>query len=108
MPPDSLSQQLSVSYDPSAWVTQHPVITIWLAAFCLWVSISLIIHMWFVHRRASAIKKLLWSFALLIPLFGWLSYCGCFTQLDSINTPCPHEHEPVGSGGGSFDAGGHF
>jgi hypothetical protein len=58
----------------------HPVATIWIAAFCLWVSIAFIIRLWFVHRTTSTLKKLMWSFILLIPLFGWLAYGGCFTR----------------------------
>ncbi|MES2572349.1 MAG: hypothetical protein V4710_20130, partial [Verrucomicrobiota bacterium] len=42
---------------------------------------SLIIRMWFIHRNARFLKKLLWSVALLIPLFGWLFYAGLFQPL---------------------------
>jgi hypothetical protein len=52
------------------WLSHHPVIGISLAGFCLWVSVSLIVRMWLVHRRVSFLKKFLWSFMLLIPLFG--------------------------------------
>ena len=49
-----------------------------IGAFCLWVSVSLIIRMWLVERSASVFKRILWSVMLLIPLFGWLAYGAWF------------------------------
>ena len=87
------SPESSALLDPAAWCVQHPRIAIGIGAFCLWISVSLIIRLWFIHRKEHFAKKLVWSVILLIPLFGWLAYGGCFRTLKSINTPCPREHD---------------
>jgi len=74
------------------WLLHHPVTATSLVAFCLWVSISLIIRMWVIHRRASFLKKFLWSFMLLIPLFGWLTYAGLFRTPGFTDVECPTEN----------------
>ena len=96
MPPETEIQQHMPADDLHAWLVHHPVVATWSGAFCLWVSISLIIRMWLVHRRATVIKKLTWSVLLLIPLFGWFLYAGCFHPPDYTDIPIP---ETPGLGG---------
>lgn len=84
--------------DLSTWVTQHPKGAVALGAFFLWVSIVLILHMWLVYRRAPFLKKLLWSFILLLPLFGWLFYAGCFYLPEVTDTPCPPNSDATTTG----------
>ena len=96
MPPDRLNQELSLDYDPAAWVPRHPVACIWLGAFFLWVSASLIIRMWIVHRSASPFRRVLWSFVLLLPLFGWMAYAAFFKVPDYHNTPAPRSDDGGG------------
>ncbi len=57
---------------------QHWTVGIWLGGFCLWLSLTLIIRMWLIHRRAAFIKKFIWSLILIIPFFGWVAYGGGF------------------------------
>jgi hypothetical protein len=44
--------------------------------------------MWLLHRRASFVKKLCWSFVLLVPLFGWLACGGLFQIPGETDIPC--------------------
>ena len=67
----------------------HPMWTIGLCAVWAWVSITLVVRVWMVHRRARFSKKFLWSFALLVPLFGWVFYGGCFQVPDYHHSPIP-------------------
>ena len=75
-------------FDPHAWLTQHHTVAMLLGAFCLWVSICLILRMWLMHRREPFIHKLVWTFFLLIPLFGWIFYAAFFRVPDHHNSPC--------------------
>jgi hypothetical protein len=89
MAPETPTSETLRPFDLLEWFTAHPRLAVAIGAFCLWVSVSLILRMWFIHRRESFVKKFLWSFTLLIPLFGWLFYAGCFQIPDYSNTPCP-------------------
>lgn len=71
------------------WLEGHPRVAVTVGAFCLWVSVSLILRMWFIHRRESFMKKFRWSLMLFVPLFGWLYYAGCFQIPERTNNPCP-------------------
>ena len=62
----------------------HPVLLIVLSAIWAWVSSTLILRMWLVHRRASFMKKFFWSLILLVPFFGGMFYAGLF------QVPGPH------------------
>ena len=73
--------------DPAGWIERHPLAALWIAAFCLCVSMILIIRMWFLHRRTNIGKKILWTFILLVPLFGWLLYAGFFSIPDTSDIP---------------------
>jgi hypothetical protein len=84
--------QTSLLLDPVDWLSAHFVVAAGIAAFCLWVSLCLIIRVWIVHRRAGFLRKLLWSFGLLIPLFGWLLYSAFFRVPDFTGVECPTEH----------------
>jgi hypothetical protein len=81
--------EVSQPFDLVTWLVLHPRAAIEIGAFCLWISVSLMLHMWFIHRCESLMKKLVWSFLLLLPLFGWLLYAGCFQIPDYSDTPCP-------------------
>lgn len=107
MPPDAPTQEPSFFLDLGAWVAHHPLAAICVGAIWLWISISLIIRMWLVHRRVSLYKRLFWSLTLFIPLFGWIAYGGCFHAPGSNDTPCPVNSDAERSGGGGYDAGGH-
>jgi hypothetical protein len=89
MPPDASTPHM---LDLVGWLSRHPVAGVWIGAFFLWVSVALIIRMWFIHRRASFLNKLVWSFVLLIPLFGWLLYSGLFRVPTFTDVQCPTEH----------------
>lgn len=89
MSPDAPTSQ---PYDLADWLSHHPIGAIWVGAFCLWVSVSLIVRMWVIHRRAAFLKKFLWSFVLFIPLFGWLLYGGLFHVPGFTDVDCPTEH----------------
>ena len=67
-----------------AWLRDHVFVAIAVAAFCIWVSGAIIIRIWTVHRRASVLKKAIWTIVALIPLFGWIFYGGLF------RVPPPH------------------
>jgi bacteriorhodopsin len=107
MPPETANSQTQQPLDAVSWLSEHPRIAVYIAGFCLWISVCLIIRIWIIHRRTRFIRKVIWSFIVLVPFFGWLAYCGCFTPLDSINTPCPTEHDWTScfGGGGGFDSG---
>jgi predicted tellurium resistance membrane protein TerC len=81
--------EFSQRADLLAQLARHPRVALAVGAFCLWVGVSLILRMWFIHRRESFMKKFLWSFMLLVPLFGWLFYAGCFQIPDYTSNPCP-------------------
>ncbi len=88
MPGETSKPELPPTFNVIDGLARHPKAAIAIGAFCLWISVSLMLHMWFMHQRESFVKKLLWSFALLIPLFGWLFYGGCFVVPDRTDTPC--------------------
>lgn len=81
----------------------HRVAGIWLGAFCLWISVSLIIRMWVIHRRAAFLKKVVWSVVLFLPLLGWLLYGGLFQVPGYTN-----DNSPTYSGDLQDGGGGHF
>ena len=57
------------------------VISVCLALFCTWLSLSLIIRLWLKHRSDPVPKRLLWSLILCVPLFGWLLYGAFYVPL---------------------------
>ena len=77
--------------------SEHWKLTIYLCAFWLWISATLTIRMWRVHRCVGRVKKILWSGMLLVPLFGWLAYGAWFRIPDYHNTPIS-EHPGLGGG----------
>jgi uncharacterized membrane protein (DUF106 family) len=109
MSPDTASSRstptpnLSNSFDPFAWLSQHPRVAVGVGAICLWISISLIIRLWIVHSKVSMLKKLTWSCILLIPFFGWIAYAGFFNASESTDIPShystDYDHSAGGSGG---------
>ena len=76
----------------------HPVLLIVLCAIWAWVSITLVIRLWLVHRAASFAKKIFWSLMLMVPVFGWMSYGGFFQVPDRHDMPAP-DSTPPGAGG---------
>ncbi len=89
MPDEAPNPRSLLSDDVEVWIAHHPIPTLCLAGLLLWVSISLILRMWIVHRQASLWKKLRWSFVLLVPLFGWLLYGGFFRVPSYTDVPAP-------------------
>lgn len=67
----------------------HPFLLIVLCALWAWVSITLVVRLWLVHRKATFVKKFLWSLMLLVPLFGWMFYGGFFQTPGYHNIPAP-------------------
>ena len=89
MPTDAPTPQAMEMFNLIDWMKQHPQAVLCIAGFFLWVSLSLIICMWLTHRQAPLLKKLVWSFVLLIPLFGWIAYGGWFSMPETQMSPCP-------------------
>ena len=54
-PQPKATPELSPLLDPVAWFSHHPRIAIGVGAFCLWVSVCLILRMWLIHRSARTI-----------------------------------------------------
>jgi len=100
MPSETPHLKSAELVNASAWFAEHPRIGIALAAFCLWVSVSLMIRIWVLYHRASFVKKLIWSIVLLVPLFGWLFYAGCF-QIPGNNSTLLRPTDGVDTGGPS-------
>ena len=68
----------------------------------LWVSLSLIVRLWLVHRSTPLLRKLCWSVALLLPFVGWFFYAAFFHRLGPSDSPCHVEHgRYAGNIGGS-------
>jgi len=98
MPSDAPSSPAQ-PFDIAAWFSQHPVAALCIAAFCLCVSVCLILRLWLIHRRTPLHRRLFWSLVLLIPLFGWLAYAGFFHIPSPNGSPCA-ENPDAGTGGG--------
>jgi hypothetical protein len=60
-----------------------------LILFWLWISLSLIIRLWLKHGSDPLRKRLLWSFVLCIPFFGWLLYGAFYTPLRENDVKAP-------------------
>jgi hypothetical protein len=58
--------------------SSHPILLAVLCTFSAWISLCLIARLWLTHRTEPLLRKLIWSLALLIPLFGWLFYADFF------------------------------
>ncbi len=55
-------------------IATNPTATAIVAGICLWISLCLIVRLWATRRTDPALRKLVWSAVLLLPLFGWLFY----------------------------------
>ncbi len=66
----------------------HPT-TVILALFYLWLSLSLIVRLWLVHRYDPFHKRVLWSLVLCVPFFGWLAYGAFYTPLTENDVRAP-------------------
>jgi hypothetical protein len=60
------------------FLVAHSKLGIIVLASCLFVSLCLIARLWFTRRRDSALRKILWSIMLLVPLLGWLFYAAFY------------------------------
>jgi hypothetical protein len=89
MPDEAPDPHALIIDDLEPWIAHHPIPALCFAGFLLWVSISLILRMWLVHRQASLCKKLRWSIVLLVLLFGWLLYGGFFRVPGYTDMPAP-------------------
>ena len=77
--------------DP-AHLREHPILLWSGVGICVWISLSIMVRIWFVHRKASLPKKLVWSFIVWVPIFGWLFYAAFFQVPSVTDTPAPREH----------------
>jgi hypothetical protein len=57
------------------------IVAVLIGLFCMWLSLSLVIRLWLVHKQDSFPKRLLWSFVLCVPFFGWLLYGAFYSPL---------------------------
>jgi hypothetical protein len=73
-------------------LSHHRVAAVILTGVWAWISLSLIARMWLVHRRARFIKKLFWSFVLLVPIAGWIFYGALFHPPSVSDIRAPEEH----------------
>jgi hypothetical protein len=60
----------------------HHLAGVLIGLFCVWLSVSLIIRLWLVHKKDSLPRKLMWSLVLSVPFFGWLLYGAFYTPLN--------------------------
>jgi hypothetical protein len=47
----------------------------------VWISLSLLAHLWIAHRKDPFFKKLRWSPVICFPFFGWIFYGAFYTPL---------------------------
>jgi hypothetical protein len=78
--------------EPAQLQHQHPILLIVIVGVCIWITLSLIVRMWFIHRRVALATKLFWSVVLLIPLFGWIFYAAVFRPPTVSESRAPTEH----------------
>src|ERR1700683_1960742 len=102
MPPETANPEMPQLTDVLTRLAHHPRAAVAVGAFCLWISVSLIIYMWFIHRRESFLKKFVWLLVLLVPLLGWLFYAGCFRIPGPNSDGCPPSSIGVGGDGASI------
>jgi hypothetical protein len=86
-------------------VAAHPTASVMVGAACLFVSLCLVARLWVVHAKDSVLRKLIWSFVLLIPLLGWICYGGFYHPPGYSSVPASTEHSAHISGNGG---GEHF
>jgi hypothetical protein len=81
---------------------QNRTVAIVLLAISVWISLSLIARLWFIHRQRSFMAKLIWSIVLLVPLFGWIAYGAFFAppSVSSNRAPTEHSRDAMYGGGG--------
>jgi len=84
-------------FHPFEWLAGHQTGAICVGAFCLWVSLCLILRLWLLHRGAAFGRKLVWSAILFIPLFGWILYAGFFQTPEVSEIPCSVSYDIHGA-----------
>ncbi len=67
----------------------HHVAIVVLVLFCVWLSLSLIIRLWLVHRYDPLSKRIGWTLVLCVPFFGWLAYGAFYTPLTENSVKAP-------------------
>jgi hypothetical protein len=72
------------------FISTHRVFVAAACGITLWISLSLILQMWLLHRQSGTVKKLFWSIVLLIPFAGWVAYGAWFDAPDIHNNRCPN------------------
>ncbi len=74
-----------------AWLLRHPFVLLGCVIACLWISLSLIFRLWSKSNPDRTIRKMLWSFILFLPFFGWIFYGGFYRppQLHSEKPSVP-------------------
>jgi hypothetical protein len=83
-------------------LVQQRTTAIIVVAICAWISLCLIARLWLVHRGRTFGVKLVWSFVLFVPLFGWIAYGAFFAppSVSSNRTPTEHSRDAMYGGGG--------
>jgi hypothetical protein len=76
----------------------HHVAGVALFLFCAWLSLSLIACLWLKHRSDPLYKKILWSFVLCVPFFGWLLYGAFYTPLSENDVKAPVNRDAFNAG----------
>jgi hypothetical protein len=74
------------------FVIVHRTIGVVTAGICAVVSLCLIARLWFLHRRARAISKIVWSIVLLIPVLGWLCFAAFYRPPEALGWTGHAEH----------------
>jgi hypothetical protein len=73
-------------------VLSHPRVAIAIGAICAFVSLCLIARLWVLHRRDRVVAKLVWSFVLCIPLFGWIFFAAFYRPPEPLGWTGHAEH----------------
>jgi hypothetical protein len=62
---------------------RHHMVEASLALFCVWLSLSLIAHLWLTYPKDSVLKKVFWSVLVCFPFLGWVFYGAFYRPLES-------------------------
>jgi hypothetical protein len=74
------------------FLAAHRNAAVVLAAACVFVSLCLVARLWVVHRKASVLRKLVWSVLLFLPLIGWIFYGAFFHPPNISDNRAPTEN----------------
>jgi len=71
---------------------QHGVWLPCLEIVALWISLSLMIRIWLLHTGVGTLRRILWSFIVLLPVLVWVFYAAFFHMPEASDTLCPTEN----------------